>query len=553
MRKILILLCLGFLVTQTFSSPSNPSSTVAEVVEKGQNTYNILPKPVRLDAKNGQFGLKATTKFVVSDPILEKTVQAFATQLNTVSGYNITVEQGNASEKTVFFSLDASIANDEGYQIDITGKQILVKAKQAAGIFYAIQTLRQLLPAEIERKTRSKSLSSLQLPCCYIEDAPRYPYRGMHLDVGRHTFSIDFIKKYIDLMAMHKQNRFHWHLTEDQGWRIEIKQYPKLTSIGAFRKETMLGTHRDKVKKFDGKPYGGFFTQDEVREVVRYAQERFVTVIPEIELPGHSLAALSAYPELSCEAGPFEAATSWGVFKPVFCPKEATFTFLENVLSEVFTLFPGEYVHIGGDEVLKDQWKSSAFCQELMKKEGLKDEHELQSYFIRRIEKFINSKGKKMIGWDEILEGGLSPNATVMSWRGEDGGIAAAKQRHDVIMTPGDYCYLDHYQAKPTEKEPDAIGGYLPVEKVYSYNPDAASLNAEERKHILGVQGNVWTEYITTSDKVEYMAYPRAIALAEVAWSPQANRKYTDFVMRLQKHFVRLDNLGVHYAKHLKK
>jgi hexosaminidase len=546
MRKSLILLCLGFLVTQTFSSPSTP-------IEKGQNTYTILPKPVKLDAKNGRFVLKANTSFLISDASLEKTVQAFAAQLNTASGYTIAVAQGSASEKNISFALDASIANAEGYSIEITPKQVVVKASQPAGIFYAIQTLRQLLPAEIEKKTRSNNIS-LQLPCCNIEDAPRYTYRGMHLDVGRHTFSVDFVKKYIDLMAMHKQNRFHWHLTEDQGWRIEIKKYPKLTSVGGFRKETMLGTHRDKVKKFDGKPYGGFFTQEEVREVVRYAQERFVTVIPEIELPGHSLAALSAYPELSCESGTtFEAATSWGVFKPVFCPKEETFTFLENVLSEVFDLFPSEYVHIGGDEVLKDQWKSSTFCQELMKKEGLKDEHELQSYFIQRIEKFINSKGKKLIGWDEILEGGLSPNATVMSWRGEEGGIAAAKQNHDVIMTPNGYCYLDHYQAKPTDKEPDAIGGYLPVEKVYSYNPDAASLNTEERKHILGVQGNVWTEYITTSDKVEYMAYPRSIALAEVAWSPQATRNYKDFVGRLQKHFSRLDAMGVNYAKHLVK
>jgi hexosaminidase len=546
MRKSLILLCLGFLVTQTFSSPSTS-------IEKGQNTYTILPKPVKLDAKNGRFVIKSNTSFLISDASLEKTVQAFAAQLNTASGYTIAVAQGSASEKNISFALDASIANAEGYSIEITPKQVVVKASQPAGIFYAIQTLRQLLPAEIEKKTRSNNIA-LQLPCCNIEDAPRYAYRGMHLDVGRHTFSLDFVKKYIDLMAMHKQNRFHWHLTEDQGWRIEIKKYPKLTSVGGFRKETMLGTHRDKVKKFDGKPYGGFFTQEEVREVVRYAQERFVTVIPEIELPGHSLAALSAYPELSCESGTtFEAATSWGVFKPVFCPKEETFTFLENVLSEVFDLFPSEYVHIGGDEVLKDQWKSSAFCQELMKKEGLKDEHELQSYFIRRIEKFINGKGKKLIGWDEILEGGLSPNATVMSWRGEEGGIAAAKQNHDVIMTPNGYCYLDHYQAKPTDKEPDAIGGYLPVEKVYSYNPDAASLNTEERKHILGVQGNVWTEYITTSDKVEYMAYPRAIALAEVAWSPQATRNYTDFVARLQKHFSRLDAMGVNYAKHLVK
>jgi hexosaminidase len=362
-------------------------------------------------------------------------------------------------------------------------------------------------------------------------------------------FPVEFIKQYLDWMARYKLNTFHWHLTDDQGWRIEIRQYPRLAEIASMRKETLVG-HAPQSTQYDGQPYGGFYTQEQIREVVAYAGDRFITVIPEIEMPGHSLAALAAYPELACTPGPFETATTWGVFKDVFCPKDNTFQFLENVLSEVMELFPSRYIHIGGDEVQKDRWKESPDAQAVIHREGLKDESELQSYFIRRMERFINSKGRRMIGWDEILEGGLAPDATVMSWRGEQGGIAAARQGHDVIMTPDAYLYFDHYQGDRGvngKSEPLAIGGMLPLEKVYSYNPLPAALNPEEQKHILGAQANLWTEYIADPHQAEYMLFPRLFALAELAWSPQGSRNYRDFLTRVPPQLARLKRQGVNY------
>src|SRR5699024_4171027 len=344
------------------------------------------------------------------------------------------------------------------------------------------------------------------IPVVEITDYPRFEYRGLHLDVGRHFFGVDFIKNYIDLLAMHKMNRFHWHLTEDQGWRIEIKQYPKLTEVGAWRDSTLVGHYGS--GKYDDKRYGGFYTQDEIREVVAYAQKKYVTIIPEIELPGHASAALSAYPELGCKENyDYTIKSTWGVFEDIYCPREETFTFLENVLTEVMDLFSSKYIHIGGDEAPKKQWEESEFAQKVIEREGLENEHELQSYFVTRIEKFLNKHGRQIIGWDEILEGGLAPNATVMSWRGIKGGIEAAKQHHDVIMTPTSYLYLDYYQASP-ETEPLTIGGWVPLQKVYSYEPVPEELTAEESKYILGAQGNVWTEYMKSGEKVEYMAYP---------------------------------------------
>jgi len=375
----------------------------------------------------------------------------------------------------------------------------------------------------------------------------------MHLDVGRHMFPVATIKEFIDLIAMHKMNTFHWHLTEDQGWRIEIKKYPKLTEVGAFRKETLIGhgaTPR-KDQKFDGKPYGGFYTQEEVKDIVDYAAKRHITVIPEIELPGHSLAAIAAYPELGNTGKQYDVGTRWGVFKEIYAPTDKTFSFLEDVLTEVMELFPSKLIHIGGDEAPKDEWKQSKFAQQLIKKEGLKDEHELQSYFIKRIEKFVNSKGRNIIGWDEILEGGLAPNAAVMSWRGTEGGIEAAKQKHYVVMTPGHSCYFDHYQSKDKENEPLAIGGYLPVEKVYSYDPTPKELSKEEQKYILGAQANVWTEYIATPEYLEYMILPRMDAMAEVVWTKPDNKNWDDFKERLNPMAKRYDVMGLNYAKHV--
>ena len=352
---------------------------------------------------------------------------------------------------------------------------------------------------------------------------------------------------------MHKQNTFHWHLTDDQGWRIEIKKYPKLTQIGSKRSETLIGQYTQNYpQQFDGKPEGGFYTQDDIRDVVRYAQSRFVTIVPEIELPGHALAALAAYPELSCDpAKTYQVATKWGVFDDVFCPSEKTFGFLQDVLTEVIPLFPGKYIHIGGDECPKAAWKNSPFCQELIKKLKLKDENQLQSYFVQRMEKFVNSKGRSIIGWDEILEGGIAPNATIMSWRGTEGGIAAARQKHNVIMTPGATCYLDKYQGNPAT-EPLAIGGYLPIDQVYAYEPVPAELAPADQQYILGVQGNVWSEYMPTPESVEYMVWPRALALAEIAWIPAGNaRNFEDFALRLKNHLPKLANLKVNYAKRL--
>uniref|UniRef100_A0AAU6WVV5 beta-N-acetylhexosaminidase n=1 Tax=Chryseobacterium endophyticum TaxID=1854762 RepID=A0AAU6WVV5_9FLAO len=355
------------------------------------------------------------------------------------------------------------------------------------------------------------------------------------------------VKQYIDYLAMYKLNTFHWHLTDDQGWRIEIKKYPKLTQIGSKRKESMIGVYVDNT--FDGKPYGPYFyTQDQIRDVVKYAQDRHITVVPEIEMPGHALAALSAYPELACTKGPFEPATKWGVFDDVFCPKEETFTFLENVLNEVMQLFPSQYIHIGGDECPKTRWKECAHCQELIKKYNLKDEHGLQSYFIQRIEKYVNSKGRKIIGWDEILEGGLAPNAAVMSWTGIKGGVEAAKSGHFAVMTPGAYCYFDHYQGDPAT-EPNAFGGFTPLDKVYSYQPVPEELNVTQSKYILGVQANLWTEYILDFKQVQYMIFPRMLALSEVAWGTSDAKNYKEFERRVINEFETLDKMSVHYAR----
>lgn len=522
-----------------------------------QNKYPIIPKPASLTPQKGEFLLNSQTKILIptAAPELRAIAEMLAERLQITAGFNIGIEETswkpkmNLKNKIVFapFSefVDGKTLGSEDYSLQIQPSNIVLAASSAKGEFYALQSLLQLFPTEIYGSSKAK-ITKWAVPACIIFDHPRYAYRGLHLDVSRHFFPVSFIKKYIDLLAMHKMNSFHWHLTDDQGWRIEIKKYPKLTEIGSKRKETMKGHYTEQA--YDGTPYSGFYTQEEIKEVVLYAQSKFVNVIPEIEMPGHALAALTAYPELGCKGNGYEVGTRWGVYDDVFCPTEQTFTFLQDVLSEVMALFPSQYIHIGGDECPKTSWKESKFCQDLMKKEGLKDEHELQSYFVKRIDKFLTEKGRKMIGWDEILEGGISPNATIMSWRGVEGGIAAVKQNHDAIMTPGSHCYLDYYQSDPTT-EPLAIGGYLTLDKVYSYNPTPTELTAEEAKHILGVQGNLWSEYIKTPEKVEYMVYPRATAISEVAWTANEAKDYNDFTIRLKTHFQRLKNLGVNYAK----
>ena len=518
-----------------------------------QNTpISIIPKPLKLNTVAGNFIITSKTIIYIGVPEAQPIADLLASRLK-MDGTSVSIQDINKAktDRNVIFFLktDDKALGTEGYQLSVTGQQINIRANTERGMFYAVQSLMQLLPPDIYSASKIGKKGGWKVPCVEIEDNPRYVHRGLMLDAGRHFFSVSFVKKFIDLLAVHKMNTFHWHLTEDQGWRIEIKKYPKLTQIGSIRKETLVGHYSEQPQKFDGTPYGGFYTQEDIKDVVAYAKARYIDVIPEIEMPGHATAAIASYPELGCDSTKkYEVGTKWGVQKDVFCPSEKTFSFLEDVLTEVIALFPYKYIHIGGDECPKDAWKASAFCQNLIKEKGLKDEHELQSYFIQRIEKFVNSKGRSIIGWDEILEGGLAPNATVMSWRGISGGIAAAKENHNVIMSPGSHCYLDYYQADPAT-EPLAIGSFLTLEKAYSYDPTPTELTEEQAKYILGVQGNIWTEYISTGDYFEYMAFPRGIALAEVAWSNKVGRDYNEFTKRLIAHSKRLDYLKVNYAK----
>jgi hexosaminidase len=519
-------------------------SLVLSLFAFGQtDEINIIPQPKSVKHLPGEFELNYKTKLIVTDDVGRKSANLLNDLLMKNYSFKLEyVSNGKSPKKNVIVFLPATESAgkmpNEAYGLNITPKAMQIAGSET-GQFYALQSLMQLLPVEFKGKTK--------LPAVDILDEPRFKYRGMHLDVGRHFMPVEFVKKYIDLMSQYKFNTFHWHLTEDQGWRIEIKKYPRLTEIGSKRKETMLEKNFTPYKG-DGVPVEGFYTQDQIRDVVAFATARHITVIPEIELPGHSSAALTAYPELGCrENYNYRVQTTWGIFKEVYCPSDKTFQFLEDVISEVVDLFPDSpYIHIGGDEVLKDFWKDSPIVKELQAKEGLKDEHEVQSYFIRRMEKFINSKGKRIIGWDEILEGGTAPNATIMSWRGEKGGIEAAKAKHDVIMTPNSFLYFDYGQGDP-KYEPINIGNYLPLDKVYSYNPEPAELNADEKKYIIGAQANVWTEYIKTPEKVEYMVFPRILALSEVVWSPLEKKDFADFSRRLLPQFARLDKQNVNY------
>lgn len=498
----------------------------------------IIPIPDTQILHEGSFVLSSKTGLKV-----DENLQGVADYLKSYIQTNYHIDLATEGSKKIVLRLNTNIENDEAYELKITPQAITIEAKTARGIFYGIQSLVQLFPIQ-------STLKEFPIQCLEIKDTPQFSYRGMHLDVGRHLFPVAFIKKYIDLLASLKFNTFHWHLTEDQGWRIEIKKYPKLQEIAAYRDETLKNHNNDQPHEFDGKKYGGYYTQEEIKEVVKYASERYVNIIPEIEMPGHSQAAIAAYPELGCTGDSVKVATKWGIFEEVYCPTETTFKFLEDVIDEVITLFPSKYIHIGGDEAPKARWKKSDFCQQLIKEKNLKDEHGLQSYFISRMEKYINSKGKQIIGWDEILEGGLAPNATVMSWRGTKGAVEAAKQKHNVILTPTSHCYFDYYQSE-SDNEPIAIGGFLPLEKVYQFNPIPEELTEEEHQYVLGAQGNVWTEYMKTTEKVEYMAFPRAIALAEVLWSTPNRKNFTEFKNRLLFFQKRLDVKEVNYANHL--
>ncbi|MGD9560708.1 MAG: family 20 glycosylhydrolase [Pyrinomonadaceae bacterium] len=509
------------------------------------NEINIIPQPADYERREGTFVLSRKTKIVVTRPGFVQSAEVLREEIFRRYGFKLKITNKPQRRNFILFDLVgqgyAALREKGEYHLVVEDQAVRVMAG-SEGQFYGIQTLLQIMPPESE--------GTIKIHAATIYDGPRFAYRGMHLDVSRHFQPVEFVKKYIDRMAQFKFNTFHWHLTDDQGWRIEIKKYPKLTTVGQYRSESHMGPYSP-IFKGDGRPVEGFYTQEQIKDVVAYAKARHITVIPEIELPGHASAALAAYPELGkgCAAPDykFEVKKTWGIFKEVFCPTEETFKFLENVLDETIKLFPDSpYIHIGGDEVLKDFWKESPFVQELMKRENLKDEHEVQSYFIRRIEKFINLKGKKIIGWDEILEGGVAPNATIMSWRGEKGGIEAAKAHHDVIMTPNTYVYFDYGQGDPAY-EPLNIGGYLPLERVYDFDPVPSELSAEEAKYILGGQANLWTEYIETPDRVEYMIFPRMLALSEVLWSKKEDRNWTDFQRRLNAILPRLDKQGINY------
>jgi len=506
----------------------------------------VIPNPLLVKKQvsdTGSFCVTPETWLVDSLNEFPTEIKVFNEQLKRVYGFSLRVAHDNRKSNfiCVFHGHEGNRnMRPESYTLDIKRNQMILQG-YPTGVLYGLETVFQMM--------QKSAQGQLTVPVVFISDYPRYAWRGMHLDVCRHFFTKEEVEKYIDYLALYKFNVFHWHLTDDQGWRIQIKKYPLLTDIGSKRKQTVIGHNSDSAK-YDGTPYGGFYTQEEIKEVVSYAAERHITIVPEIEMPGHSLAAIASYPQLSCTGGPFEVGTTWGVFDDVYCPKEETFKFLEDVLDEVCELFPGTYIHIGGDECQKTRWKKCVQCQGLMKKEGLKDENELQSYFIRRIEKYLNSKGKQIIGWDEILEGGLAPNAAVMSWRGMSGGIAAAKLKHKVIMSPGKPCYFDHYQSKDRTKEPLAIGGFNSVKNVYDYEPSPAGLSVADKTYILGAQGNVWTEFIVDFSHVEYMSVPRMCALSEALWSFPARKNYDDFKKRLQAHAVLLDRMHVNYARH---
>lgn len=527
---------------------------------ENKDQCSLIPQPNELKANAGHFKFNSTTAFYVS-PDLDKSstsmIDSFSQNLNEVSGFQTTSQPLSASEElpkqSILVKANKEIA-PEGYELSIQSDGITIQASDHRGVFYAIQTMKQLLPAGIYG---NQTISDAQwvLPCLEIKDAPRFGYRGLHIDVSRHFFPKEEMKKILNLMALHKQNTLHWHLTDDQGWRIEIKKYPLLTKIGSIRNKTMI---RKEWDNYDTTPYGGFYTQEDIKEIVKYAADRCINVIPEVDLPGHMMAALAAYPNLGCTGGPYEVSGQWGIRDDVLCPgKEETFTFIEDVLTEVMELFPSEYIHIGGDECPKVRWEKCPRCQARIKTEGLKanDKHKaeffLQSYVTTRVEKFLNEHGRKIIGWDEILEGELAPNATVMSWRGMDGGIEAARLKHPVIMTPNNYVYLDYYPTMDTKDEPLAIGGYNPLEKVYSLEPVPAALNEEERAYIIGAQGNLWTEYIVSNEHLEYMLLPRLAALSEVQWTQPENKNWERFLGSLDHILAIYNVMGVNYGKHI--
>jgi hexosaminidase len=511
---------------------------------------SIVPEPVHVARRPGRFKLSAAVIIQVT-PATRDLGYALADSFAPATGLRLTVTAKRRPAGAIALRVDSTLAGKlgpEGYRLDVTTRAVTIRAAAPAGVFYGIQTLRQLLPADIFRKA-SVQRAEWTIPCVSIEDFPRFAWRGAMLDVSRHFMPKEFVEKFIDLLAVHKMNSFHWHMTDDQGWRLEIRRHPRLTEVGAWRKETIIGRpSRDETQNvYDHERHGGYYTQEDVREIVAYARARFINVVPEIEMPGHSQAAIAAYPTLGCTDAPLEVSRTWGVHKNILIPEESTIGFMQDVLTEVMALFPGRYVHVGGDEADKTQWRASESVQAQIKRLGLQDEREMQSWFIKRMDLFLSAHAKRLIGWDEILEGGLAPGAIVMSWRGVAGGITAAQAGHDVVMAPTTHTYFDHYQSQDHGSEPLAIGGFLPLETVYAYEPIPAELDAGAARHVLGAQGQIWSEYIRGPKQVEYMAFPRAAALAEVLWTPSVRKDFAGFAARLRMHAERLRALDVAY------
>lgn len=540
---------------------AQPALVVVKVaVEKvAVEKLALVPKPVQMKLLSGAYifeseiTVRASHRFSEPDSVLARLLgpaSGIEFVASAKAGTRAAAGDGteDGTEQSAAITIDyLEHLGSEAYELDVTQQGVHISAASDAGVFYAVQTLRQLLPADIYRTTLVQREWSI--PAVSITDEPRFRWRGMHLDVGRHFMPVEFVKKFVDLLAVHKLNTFHWHLTEDQGWRIEIKRYPKLTQVGSMRAQTVTGNSifkDDEELEYDGLAHGGYYTQDEVRAVVAYAAQRHINVVPEIEFPGHAGAAIASYPELGNTGAQLKVMEKWGINKNTLKPSQETLEFYRNVLSEVVALFPSKYIHIGGDEAPKDQWQESEFAQQRIAELGLADEHELQSWMIGQMDKFLAANGRKLIGWDEIMEGGLSETAAVMSWRGMKPGLRAAAAGHDVVMAPTRWTYFDYYQAD-SSAEPLAIGFYTPLSDVYAFDPAPADLPDDTRRHILGAQGQLWTEFMPNSEHVEYMAFPRAVALSEVLWSPQDTRNYADFQARLPAHLQRLDTLQVNY------
>ncbi len=512
--------------------------------------FHVVPMPQKVVATQGgafQLSPKTLICYPSNNKALKREAEFLADYIHETTGLTLGITNMPAQRNCIRLTASLKHSNPEAYMLRANSDIILIDGASSAGVFYGVQTLRKSLP------TGACGERGITVPATEVTDAPRFSYRGAHLDVSRHFVGVDSVRRFIDMLALHNINRFHWHLTDDQGWRIEIKKYPKLTTIGSQRDETVIGHN---TGRYDGIPYGGFYTQKQIKEIVKYAAERHITIVPEIDMPGHMQAALTAYPELGCTGGPYKVWTMWGVSDNVLCAgNDKTLKFIDDVLDEVVKLFPSQYIHVGGDECPKTVWKTCPKCQARIKANGLEAdgkhsaEERLQSYVIRHAEEHLTKLGRSMIGWDEILEGGLAPNASVMSWRGEAGGIEAAKQNHDVVMTPNTYLYFDYYQSADTKNEPEAIGGYLPIERVYSYEPMPKSLTAAQQKHIIGVQANCWTEYMPTYRQIEYMELPRMAALSEVQWSKPENKDYDKFLERLPRLIDIYNVKGYNYAR----